>query len=223
MTSQQEFNANPKIKALPEDIRTKLDSFIFEDIKKISFLKPDGNPKKEWKIFYGDTWDAAMQAAADAIRNTTWDTAKNAAQTAIWDAVWNASRNTATNTHINAIRNIIWNITRDIVQSAGWDAAFDAALYSYYILASDLEIKDKEKHLEHVKARWEVWQKGYGLLCDVDGVLYVYCMGAQKLPRPLTEKETREQLADFEKRVAELERTAIQNADKLDKIKAILS
>ena len=53
-------------------------------------------------------------------------------------------------------------------------AALGAALCSYYILTSDLKFKDKEKHLKHVKERWEVWEKGYGLLCDVDGQLYVY-------------------------------------------------
>ena len=31
-----------------------------------------------------------------------------------------------------------------------------------------------KKHIDHANARWEVWQKGYALLCDVQGVLYVY-------------------------------------------------
>lgn len=30
------------------------------------------------------------------------------------------------------------------------------------------------KHIKHAEARWAVWQAGYGLLCDVSGVLYVY-------------------------------------------------
>jgi hypothetical protein len=37
------------------------------------------------------------------------------------------------------------------------------------------------KHRRHMQARMEVWKKGYGLLCDVDGVLY--CYGVNK-PEP---------------------------------------
>lgn len=34
------------------------------------------------------------------------------------------------------------------------------------------------EHVNHVRARVDVWRKGYALLCDVDGELYVYA----KLP-----------------------------------------
>ena len=89
-------------------------------------------------------------------------------------------------------------------------------------MTGDLKFKDKAKHLKHTKARWEVWQKGYGLLCDVDGVLYVYCSGKPHQAKPLTDKEAREKLTGFEKRIAELEAKAKEDADKLEKIKAIL-
>ena len=102
----------------------------------IAWLKPDGKPKKEWKLF--ETRDAAGDAAGDA----AWDAAR--------DAAWNAARNAA----------------------AAWDAAGDAGLYARMLVVSDLKLA--EKHRTHIKKRMEVWQKGYGLLCDVDGVLYVY-------------------------------------------------
>ena len=35
-------------------------------------------------------------------------------------------------------------------------------------------LKLDKKHIDHANARWEVWQKGYALLCDIKGVLYVY-------------------------------------------------
>jgi hypothetical protein len=28
--------------------------------------------------------------------------------------------------------------------------------------------------MKHARARWDVWQRGFGLLCDVNGVFYVY-------------------------------------------------
>jgi hypothetical protein len=37
-----------------------------------------------------------------------------------------------------------------------------------------LYLKIEYKHLLHINARMQVWRKGYGLLCDVNGVLYVY-------------------------------------------------
>jgi hypothetical protein len=30
------------------------------------------------------------------------------------------------------------------------------------------------KHIEHFDARWDVWRRGYALLCDVNGKLFVY-------------------------------------------------
>jgi hypothetical protein len=45
-------------------------------------------------------------------------------------------------------------------------------------IVSDLPVD--QKHRDHVKARMEVWQKGYCLFCDVDGVLYVYAAEGEK-------------------------------------------
>jgi len=53
------------------------------------------------------------------------------------------------------------------------DAARDAALFAltHYVCA-DLPLA--QEHRDHAAARWEVWKRGYGLLGDVEGVLYVY-------------------------------------------------
>ena len=48
------------------------------------------------------------------------------------------------------------------------------------LVVDDLNYKDKAKHVAHVEARIEVWKKGYGLLCDVEGVLYVYAPESAK-------------------------------------------
>jgi hypothetical protein len=66
---------------------------------------------------------------------------------------------------------------RAAARAAAWAAAraaaWDAALYSRVnFICSSLKLA--EKHRTHVKKRMEVWQKGYGLLCDIDGVLYCY-------------------------------------------------
>jgi replicative DNA helicase len=38
--------------------------------------------------------------------------------------------------------------------------------------SGDLDVD--QKHRDHIAARMEVWRKGYCLLCDVNGELYVY-------------------------------------------------
>jgi len=120
-----------------DDIR----DFI-KSLKKINLSNPDGKPKKEWKVFYGETW------------NDAWNAAWNAA----WDATKEASRNATVNATLDAVVNVI----------------NDAALMAGMMVVSDLDYPDKEKHEAHAKARMEIWRKGYGLLCDVNGVLYVY-------------------------------------------------
>ena len=66
--------------------------------------------------------------------------------------------------------------TRDAARDAAWDAARDAARDAQLLISmeiiSDLHI-DK-KHRKHARDRWEVWQRGYGLLCDVGEELYCY-------------------------------------------------
>jgi hypothetical protein len=129
-----------------------------DTLKNISWLKPDGKPNKEWKLYptRAAARNAARNAAWDAARNAVWDAARNA----VWNAVWDAAR--------NAARNAAW----DAARNAAWDAAWDAALYARGMIVADIKLE--EKHRAHIKKRMEVWQKGYGLLCDVNKDLYVY-------------------------------------------------
>ena len=56
---------------------------------------------------------------------------------------------------------------------AARNAAWDAALYAQVIFICD-GLKLQDSHKVHIKKRMEVWQKGYGLYCDINGVLYCY-------------------------------------------------
>jgi hypothetical protein len=51
----------------------------------------------------------------------------------------------------------------------------DAAWAAAGIICGDLIAAT---HKRHFAARRDVWRKGYCLLCDVDGVLYVYARKA---------------------------------------------
>jgi len=77
------------------------------------------------------------------------------------DAAWDAAR--------GAARDAAWGAAR----GAARDAARDAELkVQTDFICDGLDID--QRHRDHAEARWNVWRKGYGLLCDVDGVLYVY-------------------------------------------------
>ena len=105
-------------------------------------------PKKAWKVFEADSWDAAMDAAWDAARDAARDAAWDAARDAAWGTAWVAAR------------------------AAAMDAAMDAALLARIKICAGLNI-DK-KHIKHAEDRWEANKRGFRVWCDVDGVLYVY-------------------------------------------------
>jgi len=159
----------------------KVEKFI-EEIKQTKFFKPDGDPKPEWKLFSGEDWNAACDAARNAARDAEWYAAWDAVRDSEWYAARNAARNSAGDVARYAARDsagdAVWDTARDSADDAACDAArdaaCDAALYAVFLAVSDLDFADKEKHFNHVKARWEVWTKGYALLCDVNGKLYVY-------------------------------------------------
>ena len=130
---------------------------FINEIPNTPFHTCQGEPNPEWKLFLANDWDAARDAA--------WDAAREAAREAARDATRTTARVTASKT------------TRDTTRNTAWDAAWDAALYVDVVhICADLNLDTN--HVEHARARWDVWQRGYELLCAVDGVLYVY--GLQK-------------------------------------------
>ena len=199
------------------------------DIPQTPFFRPDRKPLKHWKLFEGNSWYAAWDAAWDAARNSAWDAARNSAwdaawdaarnsagdaarnsardaardaawdayRNSAWDAAWDASRNAARNAARNSAWDAAWDASRNSAWNSAWNAAWDASRNSAWNSAWDASrnsardsardaylyvvtegicsgIKLPRKHLSHARARWQVWQKGYALLCDVNGVLYVY-------------------------------------------------
>jgi len=151
-----------------------IDEFVKELKTADYWFKNDGKPNPEWKLF------ETRAAARNAARNAAWDAARNAA----WDAAWDAARGATRGAAWDAAWDAAWGAARDAARGAtrgaAWDAAWDAAwgvargaaCFCSLFVCMDLDINFK--HFEHMNKRMEVWRKGYGLLCDVDGVLYVY-------------------------------------------------
>jgi hypothetical protein len=140
------------------------DKFL-ASIPKIKWMKNGGKPLKAWKVF--KTWDAAGAAAHAAARDAAGAAAGAAALAAACDAAGAAARDAAG----AAAGAAAWAAARDAAGAAARDAACDAELMALMILAGTGLAKE---NMSHIKSRLDVWRKGYGLLCDVNGVLYVY-------------------------------------------------
>jgi hypothetical protein len=157
------------------------------------------DPDPAWRLYqtrdaaYAAAWAAARSAAQDAAWDAAWGGAQDAAQDAARDAAWAAAGRTARDAAQDAARDAAWRAAwggaQDGAQDAAWRAAWraawggardvardavrDASLYvvTQYV-CRDLPLDPK--HREHAAQRWDVWQRGYGLVGEVDGVLYVY-------------------------------------------------
>ena len=201
-----------KLLKLPAAREEELRHFIEEEIPSTKFFRPESKlfrpeskQDKGYKVFYGDTWYDAYQAASHAaqiaaisqikpIRTTTdmmtnspWDSSHRAAEKAISDAMESRGMypaqflasgptHSATVHAVFKTEHILKGIDKKFLPPiASIIAAYDAALLSIYnVFAPDLKFEDKEAHHTHLKARWEIWRQGYGVMNDINGVLYVY-------------------------------------------------
>lgn len=171
--------------------------FVDEEVPSVPWFRPDGDPRPEWRLFTAPSWDdayrAAAEAAQDAMRRTTW--------VVLWDDPYVYSRNTAMyvidRAGRDAVQTAAWRSARSAINSSMWEAlkdsmaetlwgvpyeaaARDAALYAITeCVGYDLPALDA--HREHVRTRWDVWRKGYGLMCDAYGELYVYGKDAENV------------------------------------------
>lgn len=138
-------------------------------LKDIPWLKPDGTLEDSEEIKVFETWsdakDAALGAAGNDALDVTWDSATNAAL----DAVRDAGRSDAKDAAMVATRKAAWFVDRLAAIDASWDAGY---LCVMCYVCGDLQIE--EKHREHIRKRFEIWQHGYGVMCAVDGIIYAY-------------------------------------------------
>ena len=156
---------------------------FLEEIRTADYwLKPDGQPLKEWELFEADTLQEARNAAEKAVEVGDWNAKWNAKWSAAFDATENATDDAARTAALDAAEDAADDAARSAAFDAADGAAFDAAisdgatsdvaLFACMLVCYDLDVDFK--HKEYCNRIMEVWRKGYCLLCDVDGVLYVY-------------------------------------------------
>ena len=117
---------------------------LIEEVKSINYMDNHGEPLPDWHMF--DNRDDVRYAVRDTVMDTVRDTVR--------DAVW------------NAVRDAVLNAVRDTV----WDAVLDSRLYIFVNTLPNM----KPEHIDYINRRMDVWKRGYGCYCDVDGELYCY-------------------------------------------------
>ena len=132
-----------------------------EEINTIKYFSQHEPALAEWRVFTAPTLAAARDAACA--------TARAAARAAAWSAAWSAACAAARAAAWAAARAAAWSAARAAARDAAWDASLDCCLQC---VCADLQLDDT--HRAHAKARMDVWRRGWALLCDVHGVLYVY-------------------------------------------------
>ena len=160
---------------------------LIEEARTLKYFDNHAEPLPEWKLFdiRRVARDAAWDAAGDAARKAVGGAAWNAAWGAAWDAAWGVARESARESARDALEDardaVALEVARDAVRTAAWevatwdaagDATWDATLSACCYIAFYND--PRNTYLKYAKKRWEVWQRGYGCLCDVGGVLYCY-------------------------------------------------
>ncbi len=166
MTSGKELVSRPEFNSVSEPIKRALQEFV-DNIPKINFLCPDGDPNPRWLLFERPTLNEAYDAAWSAIEGAPGTTQKLDAITwAAEEAVLGAFRG-------EPLAASVRNAVERVASTVQLGAAKSAGLYALYILSGDRYFPDKELLYYNVRERWKVWEKGYSLLAEVNGMLYV--------------------------------------------------
>lgn len=155
-----------------------------EEIKKfidIAWMQPDGTVEDSDEIKLFETREDAEEAVDGPEYEELWDSSR--------PDIWADARSRA----IESGRNYEWKEAWHAAFAAARDAAFDAAKdtplftrrrHAFYAamdaayqfvmcnICGDLQVE--EKHREYVRKRFDIWRHGYGVLCEINGVLYVY-------------------------------------------------
>lgn len=142
-------------------------SFV-DSIKKIPFMQNNLDfDLGGCKVF--DTRRDAVQFTQHIVKNSAWiaagDALKKIARKHTMDEIYYAVYDVA--------GIVARDATKEFTYNAVWDVGRDFALYCglLYLRAS---APIPEKHIDHINKRYAIWQNGYGVYCDIDGVFYVY-------------------------------------------------
>ena len=134
----------------------------------VPWFRPTAPPDPAWRHF--PDWDSAWASARASARDSAWASA--------WASAWDSARASAWASARASARASAWASAWDSARASAGDGARASAGASAGLLAAMLCVCDRDDVPQasrgHAAQRWRVWTMGYGLTCDVDGVLYTY-------------------------------------------------
>ena len=142
----------------------RANSFI-RSIPKMRLFTTHRPPRKNWRLY------ASRRNAVRAARNAfTWkrDNMWAGARAVIGGAGREEGLQSMAEEARRAVFSAVWNAPG----GGQFDRQADAGLFARALMCAHPE--DIKKHIAHARARWDVWQRGYGLYCDLGGELFVY-------------------------------------------------
>lgn len=179
-----------RIEVIPQERIIELNAFLTR-IANLQIYRPNARPKSSWRMFYArrieDAEDVAFLTAV-ATENgkkasSVWKEATLSREAAggvfmgehgAYDAALMAGWNATVAAAKKAGRERTVKDAQESRFGSGDQFGFTVGLMAGLILVKDLNFDGKERYLKHAAERMEVWEKGYGLAGDVNGVLYVY-------------------------------------------------
>ena len=134
----------------------------------VKWMSLEGDVDPAWRVF-----DTHASAHASARASAYDDSAYDSAYASACGSACGSARASA---RASACASAYHASAYDSACASAYDSACasarDSALMAAMCVCSDLPLD--QKHRDHAKARWDVWKRGYGLLCDVGGILFVY-------------------------------------------------
>ena len=185
----------------------ELQSFL-TSLRDIIYFKTDGAPNENWKVFYGSTLNEARRNAIAGVKDYyiklnekdgVTDSIGEMSMLCLGKIIKRLDKEFAAEVD-DAFYSSGEAAMEQACRSAGgakagkkviYDAGRDAAMMAQLIVLRQLEIRGDgngvkqtiEEGMElfrfHANERMEAWRKGYAVLADIDGMLYVYCIGKQ--------------------------------------------
>ena len=116
----------------------------------------------DWKAAWETAGAKRGELAWQIFKSTVGDKLRNHPCIVAGDVAWEAAKSAA----VAAAGNV----------PTAWRAALDPIgdIFLYVSIHTCGGVDLPDEHIVHAEKRMEVWRKGYGLSCDVQGVLYVY-------------------------------------------------
>jgi hypothetical protein len=154
----------------------KAEKFI-EEVKKIKYFDFHGEIKKEWNVSFGknliEAESAAWSAAGSAARSVAGSSAGSAAESAAWSMAGSSAESAAVSVAVSVAVSAARSSAESAGRSAAWSMARSVAGLAACILVGT---RIEAKHRLHIESEMDVWRAGYGLVCDVNGKLFVYAV-----------------------------------------------